>query len=121
MAKKQKDLTKERMERVAPVALADLKRIAEAELPVGDHNAHDNDKFNAVAKEVIGDMISGELKYVDKEFLFQLVLQPFDMIGQIVNKSLSESLNKAEKNLFGKEFREVTLSDLDNILKQEGH
>lgn len=114
---KPKDPTQERLDKLSPIAQNVIKLITDANLPVGDHNAHDNNKFNNVAKEVIGQMLDNDVKYVDKEFLFQLVLQPFDEISQIVTKSLKESFNKTEQKLFGKDFRDVTLGDIDKILK----
>lgn len=116
--KYQKDLTKEREEKLSPVAQKIINLISEAKLPLGSElHAHDNPKFSSVAKSILGVMLENEVKYVDSTFLFQLVLQPFDNIREIVMKSLSESFNKSEEKLFRKEYREVTLADLDRILK----
>jgi len=116
--KQQKDLTKERDEQLSPVAHKIIKVIAEAVLPLGGElHAHDNPKFVGVTKEVLGIMLDNGVKYVDSTFLFQLILQPFDNTREIVMKSLGESLTRAETKLFGKGYREVTLRDLDKIIK----
>ena len=114
---KEKDLTKEREEKVVPVARKIIKLIIEAELPMGSIHAHDNPKFAATAKEVLGLMLEVDMKYVDKDYLSQVILQPFDSVMEIVKRSLGESFNNAEKKVFGKDFRDLTLGDLDKVLK----
>ena len=116
---KEKDLTKERNERLIPVAQKIIGLIVEMELPMGNVNAHDNPKFTAAAKTILEEMLDANVKYVDIDFLFQLALQPLDNILQIVKKSLSESFNSAETKLFRKEYREITLVDLDRVLKEK--
>ena len=62
-------------------------------------------------------IIKNEVKYVDKDFVFQLVLQPIDQIKQIVLQSLSNSFDEVLNRALPKEFRELTLKDMDNALK----
>lgn len=116
---KEKDLTKERDERLIPLAQKIVELITEAKLPIGDVHAHDNAKFTNVARNILSIMLDANTKYVEKEYLFQLVFQQFDNIAQIVKKSLDESFNSAENKLFGKQYRELTLSDLDEVLKRD--
>lgn len=115
--KQVQDATKERNERVAPIAQTVIKIIADANLPVGDVHAHDNPKFSSVAREVVSEMLNSEVRHADINALFQFVLQPFDMIAGIVKESLSKSFNDAESKLFGKDYSEITLSDLDDIIR----
>ena len=114
--KQVKDATKERNERVAPVVQRIIKIIADVNLPVGDVHAHDNPKFSATAKDVLSELLDSEVRHVDITALFQFVLQPFDMVAGIVKESLSKSFNDAENKLFRKDYSEVTLKDLDDIL-----
>ena len=113
-----KKLNKERFERCVPIARKIIKLIAEADLPIGETHAHDNTKYNSVAKEILAIMLKHEAKYVDKDFIFQLILQPFDQLKGIVFMSLGDSLDKAIDKKFGKDFRELTLRDMDKILKE---
>ena len=116
--RKERDLTKERLERVVPVAKEALKLIANAELPMGDVHERDNHKFDAVAKDILKLMLDARLKYVEKEFLFQLILQPVGMLKEVVLKSLSNSFDKVIEKLLKKEFRDTDLQDMDNLLQQ---
>ena len=110
------DATKERNNRVAPLAQKIIKIIAEAELPIGDIHAHDNPKFSAVARSVLATLMAEDARHVDITAIFQFVLQPVDMVAEIVKQSLSKSFNTVENKLFGKDYSEVTLKDLDDIL-----
>lgn len=121
IAKKQEDATEERNKRVVPIVQKIIKIIADAELPVGNVNAHDNPKFPAVAREVISELLDSEIRHTDITALFQFVLQPFDMVGTIVKDSLSKSFNDAENKLFGKDYEYVTLRDLEDILRTYPH
>ena len=116
--KKQQDLTEQTIKQLTPVVYEITKIITDAKLPIGNVHAHDNTKFSGVARDVIGVMLDGNVKYLDRNLLFQLVLQQFDGIREMVTKSLSESLIRAETKLFGKEFTEVSLKDLDKIIKE---
>jgi hypothetical protein len=116
--KKQNDLTDQTIKQLTPVVYEITKIITDAKLPIGNVHAHDNPKFAGVARDVIGVMLDGNVKYLDRNLLFQLVLQQFDGIREMVTKSLSESLIRAETKLFRKEFTEVSLKDLDKIIKE---
>ena len=122
MAKKpekvEKDLTKEREEKLAPVAQEIIEMIANAKLPIGETHAHDNGKFDHVAGEVLKLMLKHEVKYADKSFLFQLVLQPFDIVKETVHLSLTKSFDLVINRALKKDFGDVTLKDMDQILKK---
>ena len=115
---KPKDLTKERMKKMVPLARQVLEMIVEAELPMGDLHAHDNEKFNSLAKNILQLMLENEVKYIDKDFLFQLCLQPIDMAKEVVLKSLKNSFDQLIEKALKKDFLDVTLLDMDRILKE---
>ena len=115
--RQQKNLTKERELELAPVAKEIIKMIAEADLPVGEIHARDNSKFNDVSEKILRLLLRKDIKYVDKDFLFQLVLQPIDMIKQTVMISLGKSFDDAIDQSLGKGFREIRMTDLDEILR----
>ena len=115
---KEKDLTRERNEKVIPIAQDVLKLVADAALPMGDNvHAHDNVKFDAVSKKILELLLEKDIKYVDTNFLFQLVLQPLEIIKETVVLSLKRSFDLAETKAMGKEYREITLQDMDNLIK----
>ena len=116
--KAQDQLHKERLEKCVPLAKKLIKEIANADLAIGDAHAHDNDAYEAVAKEILKIFLYEDFKYRDKEFIFQLVLQPFDQIREIVVKSLAQSFDRAINVALKKDFMEVTVMDLDNLLKE---
>lgn len=114
------DPTQERELRVAPIAKEIIQLVAAANLPVGDlKNINVKETYDVVAKQVIELLLKRELKYIDKEFLFQLVLQPASIIQETVLISLKESLNRAHDKSLGVVYDQATLADLDRILKAE--
>ena len=113
-----KDLTKERDLELIPVARGILRIISEADLALGNLHAHDNSKYDAAAKQILELLLKYNVKYVDKDYVFQLVLQPFEIVREVVSKSLSVSFDRSLERSFGKEFRQVTLGDLDKVLKK---
>ena len=119
--KEGKKLAKEREEEVSPVAQEVIEIIAGAGLSIGEVHARDNEKYGATAKKVLELILNRNLKISDTNFLFQLVLQPFDQIKEIVLQSLKRSFEKAEANLFGKEYEEIRIEDIDRIIKEVHH
>lgn len=118
---KGKDLSKERDKQVIPVVKEVIKILAAADLPVGNLHANDNAKFDYVAKQILGLMLEHKIKYVDKDYLFSLVLQPFNVIKETVDASLKMSLDNVMNKSLGKDFRDVNLEDMDRLLKAEKH
>ena len=115
---KEKDLTKDRLVKLAPLAQQIIEMITEAKLPIGDVHAHDNAKFDHVAGKVLQIFLENEIKYSDKEFMFQLVLQPFDVIRETVVLSLKKSMDIVMERLLTKDFRDVTTKDMDDVMRR---
>lgn len=109
-------LHQERLDEIVPVAREVIKLIAEANLEIGDTNAHDNDKLYAVAHKILATLLKKNIKYSDRQFVFQLVLQPFDRVREVVSQSLDKSFDKALNRSFGKDFLELRLEDIDKML-----
>ena len=112
-----KDPTKERTKKMVPIAHTATKLIVEAHLPTGEHQDMDMKQYDAVATSVLQLMLDNDVKYSDKDFLFQLILQPFDLIKETVLLSLKKNLDVAIDRALGKDFRELTLGDMDKVLK----
>ena len=111
------DETKKTITELEPTVHEVIRMISEAKLPIGEIHAHDNAKLDAVAREVLAVCLRNNIRYTDRNLLFKLILQPFDMTFQIVLKSLSESFNHAVDKSFGKSIEELRLVDLDEVLK----
>lgn len=116
---KPRDLTKERMEKLLPIAKEVVRIIAGNNLPMGDNKDLDIKRYDSVSKDVLQYMLDNEVKFSDKEFLFQLVLQPFDLVKETIFLSLKNNLDSAMNKVLKKDFREITLKDIDVILKNK--
>lgn len=113
----EKDLSKEREDAVKPLAKNIIEAVFMANLNMGKLSADDEKEYSDLALKIIERMLTKEMKYRDKDFLFQLVLQPFDKLRDIVTNSLARSFDDALEASLGKEFSELTLADLDKVLK----
>lgn len=111
-------MAQERIRKMAPLAKEVLKMIADSGVKVDAENAHDNDVYTAVAREVIQYLLDNNIKYMDKEFLFQLMLRPIEDIKEIVIRSLRHSFDYAIDKFFGKDLMDVTIGDLDEKIKK---
>ena len=69
------DPSAERERLLTPVARELVNIILNAELPIGNYLKHEFAKFDNVAKDVIQLMMDHDIRYVDKEFLFQLAMR----------------------------------------------
>lgn len=94
-----------------------LKIVVDNQLPMGRLTEADEKEYQEAALAVIEFMFKNNVKYVDKDFVFQLALQPIDKIKEIVLNSLARSFDMVINKSLSKEFREVTLGDMDKILK----
>ena len=70
--KKEKDLSAEREKNLTPVAKEMVRIILDAELAIGNYVKNEFDSYNDTALKIIQLKMDNEVKYVDKEFLFQL-------------------------------------------------
>jgi len=116
--KKEADrLHEERLERCIPVAKEVINIIANSTLKMGDLHAHDNDAYNAVSKDIIALFLKENVHFQDKDFIFQLAMQPFQVVRDISVNSLGRSLDMVINKVFGKEWQEVTMQELDSKLR----
>lgn len=117
LKKKPNDPTKARMDEIEPIAREVMQAILDGNLPLGEDKSDEAiRKYDITTKRVLEMLLRHDIKYVDKDFLFQLVLQPFDRIREVVNVSLKKSLDLALDKVMGKDFREIRLFDLDRVL-----
>lgn len=109
----------ERLARCVPVAQEILKLIGDATPYMGEIASvieRDN-HFLELGKEVLEIMLAHDIKYSERQFVFQLVLQPIESIKTIANASVETNFEAAMTKLFGKDIMEVSMSDLNNLLK----
>lgn len=116
--KQQRDLTKKRNKELIPVAKELIKLVAETSLPLGDIQESDHLQYKYFAKEILAVLLRNNVRYTDRHFIFQLILQPFDVLKGLVIKSLEESFSLAVDKKFGKDIENFRLEDLDRILKE---
>ena len=100
--KKEKDLSAEREEKLTPIARKMVQMILDAELPFGNFLKNEFDRFNSVAQDVIQLMMDNNIKYVDKEFLFQLALrnEAKTIVGKYIGKIEFKDKTGKEQILF---------------------
>lgn len=113
------DATEESFRRLKPLAQGIIELVAFEKMPMGNNSNEEDDRFFPVAEKVLALMRDADMKYSERENLFALLLQPFDKVRTIVLDSLNRSFNKAFDIKMGKAFLEVTLPDLDTILKSQ--
>ncbi len=84
LEKEAEALSKKRFDETMPVVKKIVRIIFDSDLPLRKIHARENIKFDAVAKECMTVMLDSGMRYVDKDFLFQLVTKEYG--GMIDNK-----------------------------------
>lgn len=114
------DFTKKRLEVCVPMAREIFALLNEVDL--GDTSV-DKTKFlksyEDVALKVIVKMLRMDLKFIDRFFIFQLVKQGAEMLEKQVVNAIEESYNRASTKRMGADYRDLTLKQIDNILKEK--
>lgn len=112
-----------RLATLVPIVREIIKKITDAGLHIGDADTRTEGELNTY-REACGNVISymkdAGVKYTDLNFIFSLVLQPFDHVAGTIKNSLSMTRQDAEEKLLGKSVYDVTLQDLDDVLKGVG-
>lgn len=109
--------TLERMARLKPLVKDIQELIATSDLPVGNNTQEDDDKYFPIAEEILKMMVDADIKFIEKEVLFQLLFQSVDKLKSIVLGSLNKSFNKAMDIKFGMPFEELGMKVLDETIK----
>lgn len=111
------DLTQQRLDRCLPVAQEILSILAASQPKMGEYEESWDACYNDIAEKVLKLMLEKDIHFSDKEFVFQLLMQPFEATRDFVIKALAISMDKAFEKKFGKDYSDVTFSDMDTILK----
>lgn len=108
-----------RLERCVPVAREIIKLFASKADTVAMGEVEQNHvDFQDLAVEIMKLMLEKDVRWVDREFVFQLALQPMTFSQNIATTSLNNSWNTALTGLFGKKSSELTFKELDILLKK---
>jgi hypothetical protein len=120
------DLGKLQMGRCLPVFNEILDYLAANKPPVGNLDVPEAVKaYDELAKVVIGKYLSADLQRQDCEMVQGMFLQMFSLIFKGsgkelwgVENALKATFNSAEAKKWGKSPSEVTLKELDSLLKE---
>lgn len=116
--KKIEDETKKRVKRCIPLAIELIKLLAEKELVLGEADLVANaEVYDEVAKEMLQKMLDACIPYSDRNFIFQIAMQPIEMSQEKVLRNLERSYEIARDKIWGKNFFDLTLEDIDKALK----
>jgi hypothetical protein len=127
---KTKDIDKEYQERLArcrPVAQKILEMIAAENLPIGDIMERGQgeitilkdgvaEKYENLAIKILTMMLDENLKYSERNFVFQLVRQPYEQVGEKVIRSVDRSFTRANEAKWGKDELDITMKDVHEVL-----
>jgi hypothetical protein len=112
----------ERLTRCRPVAQKILEMIAAEQLPIGDimdKGGLKEDvigKYEDLAAKVLVLMLESNLRYSERNFLFQLVLQPYEQAKEKILNSVNRSFTTANEQKWGKDELDITMGDIHEIL-----
>ena len=113
-----KDLTAEQVARCKPVAEKIRKGIVDANLPVGDLKKEEVDAvYDDVVKSAIAEMLSADVQIQDIEVILALVNQPFTLVAGKLKHSFAKNFETAAVQKWGKSPDEVTMSEIDSLIK----
>ena len=108
-------LHKARLERCVPVAKEVSAILEKLQLPMGD-DVQESKEYNDAAVQILQLFLDRDVNWVDREFIFQLALQPLSFVKDLVTNSLQNSWTHTLTGLFGKEMRDLTMNDVNNAM-----
>lgn len=124
----------EYLERCLPIAQAIQKMIVEDELEMGNlpgRQAGPNgqpmpvkdgdrpEKYVEAAKKIIKLFVDNNLLYLERELVFQLLKQPYDMLQDIVLTDTTRILNETMNSMMGiSHYGELTFQMIDALTKK---
>jgi len=111
----------EDLKKFVPIAKKILRIVVDADLDIGnvDITSSRPEKYAECARQIMEVMLEADIRFVDKEFPFQLAMQPLTFVQRIVMLDLTKSYNLAQAAAMGcDELDEVTFKTLDTVWKQ---
>lgn len=132
--KKDDAARQEFLKRCIPIAQAIQKMIVEDDLEMGQLPGHkrtpdgrelpiaDQDrpeKYRTAAKKILQMFLDHDLLYAEKELVFQLLKQPYDMLQDIVLTDSARILNETLNGMMGiTHHGELSFKKLDELTKK---
>lgn len=121
IAAEQDKLHQERLDRCRPVAkklLTILAKHQEGDVVMGENDAVKT-SVTPVAEEIIAMMLAEDIHWSDRQFIFQLAMQPVATLGEVLENAFSISWERAMQNKWGKDAVDLKISDVHNALGGE--
>ena len=118
--KKENKLSREREERCKPVAIEIIKLMSEREMKIGMDITETERKecYGDLSKDILEYMKERNIRFNETAYCFSLVLEAVNHTKIMIQSSLQMSADFCDEKLWGKEFKDVTLKDMDNVLKE---
>lgn len=120
-----RNFTAERDTEVIPVALKIIKALgAREDLMMGSHARVQADKAaeyyqKVYLEDIVPIMIEHNLKLNDIQFLFSIILQPFQLLADVTNNSFNMNRDIADAKKYGiDDIDDMRVLDLDKALKE---
>lgn len=116
--KQKTNLTKERNKRCLPAARKVLEITGRGKIE--DKEAPELQKSYAdLYRETMDVFMEHDIKITEVGYVFRLVRLSADLLEDTVNQSLTRHLETAQEKAYGKRVDELTIQDLDELVKAE--
>jgi hypothetical protein len=114
------DLTALRDAKCVPIARRIIKMLGNVEtMPVNTKDVAElNATFVPLTSDVLGVLLEEDVKFDEVNYVMRLVLEAYDTLNNYLSQSLNKSMDKASGYFWGKEYTEVTIGDMDRMLKE---
>lgn len=114
----QENLTKMRDEKCVPIAQEILQIIASFDCKMGGEDRDAMvDHYLPLKNKIIKVLLEKEVPIDHVGHINRLMLQPLDFATNLVANSLNESMRQMQIKLFKKEIKDLTVKELDDMLK----
>ncbi len=108
---------KARVDRCRPIAqkLLDILHANKASVKMGE-NDEVKKSVTPIAEQVIAMFLENDIAWGDRQFIFQLALQPMAHLGEVLETSFEISWDRALSHKWGKDAIDLHISDVHNAL-----
>lgn len=76
------------------------------------------DTYTPTTEQILTLLLEKNVNVDDVGYIFSLVFEHFEHCKNFTEQSLSRSLDKVSDKLWGKDTKEVTMSDVDEVLRR---
>jgi hypothetical protein len=115
----ERDYTKERNDKCIPVVWEIMKIISENKGKIGEVTKEDYDSYNDLQVKVLTLFKEKDLTQNDITYIKALLLQAVELPYNLCSDSILRSYDKAVEKIWGKEEIDISVSDIDKVLKAE--